>query len=198
MKHLLIALICLCLASPSLAQQRTLADQGFVSGGYGGPLMHYSSVKGNNALFMGGEGAWIANKTFLLGGGGWALISNIAADKLNPSSTGNLEFSCGGIKLGWIFNSDELTHFVIHSLIGWGQAAYKPPGTTATTDNSNFTVLEPGVDYEINITPNFRLALSSSYRIISGVDSTPGLKDSDLSGMAFGVVFKFGSFGRSE
>jgi hypothetical protein len=32
--------------------------------------------------------------------------------------------------------------------------------------------------------------------MISGADGTLGLSNEDLSGAAFGVVFKFGSFGK--
>jgi len=195
MKKLLVLAFCLVLAVPVMAVQQTLAAKGFESGGYGGPLIAYGTVKGNGSLFMGGEGGWIANKTFILGGSGWGLVSNIEANKLNPSSNGKLELGCGGIKLGWIINSDNLTHLVIHSVIGWGTASYKPTNGDAT-NVSNLMIIEPGVDYEINISPTFRLALRGTYRIISGLDSTPGLSNSDVSGLSLGMVFKFGGFGK--
>ena len=195
MKKIFVLGFCLLLAVPVMAKQQTLAAEGFESGGYGGPIFSYGSVKGNGALFMGGEGGWIANKTFILGGEGWGLISNINANSVHTGSNGKVEVGCGGLKLGVILNSDAITHLVVHTLIGWGSVSYKPANGDAT-DVSNITIIEPGVDYEVNVAPFFRIALRGTYRIVSGVDSTPGLSNADLSGANIGVVLKFGNFGK--
>jgi hypothetical protein len=83
---------------------------------------------------------------------------------------------------------------VVHLLVGYGSVGYTPSGGT-TTDKSNIMVIEPGIDYEINIAPFFRVALGASYRMVTGVDSTAGLSNSDLGGLSLGITLKWGGFG---
>lgn len=195
MKKLLI-LLCLfsIYVSAASAEQQTLITGKFENSGYGGPMLRSAVIKGNTGVMAGGEGAWLVNRTFFLGGAGLGLVSTFKASSFDPAKTGDLSYTYGGIKIGMILNSDKLMHPVVHTLIGFGTVGYTPSGGT-TTDRSNIVVIEPGIDYEINITPFFRADLGVSYRVVTGVDNTSGLSNSDLSGISFGFMLKWGGFG---
>ncbi len=189
MKKYLILLFCVLLVIPALAEEPQVLLSGEAeNGGYGGPFVRSCSVKGMGGMAIGAEGGWIVNRTFFLGGRAYGLASSFAASNFSSGHAGKLAFGVGGLSLGWIINSDNLTHLVLSTMIGYGSASYD------NTDSSNVSVIEPQIDYEINITRFFRLALGISYRLVGGVDNTPGLSNSDLSGFSAGLTFKFGSF----
>ncbi len=189
----LLSVITFCV-SMAMAEQQTLVSGKFENSGYGGTLVKSAVIKDKAGFMMGGEGAWLVNRSFFLGGAGVGLVSNIRASSFDASKNGDLTYAYGGIKMGMILFSDRLTHPVIYTLIGFGTVGYTPASGT-TTDKSNITVIEPGIDYEINVAEFFRIALGGSYRIVTGVDSTAGLANSDLGGLSLGITLKWGGFG---
>ena len=75
MKKLLTVLLFL-IASNASAQMNTLLQGDIEHGGYGGPVLKVGQINGETKIFMGGQGGWIINNTFVLGGGGWGLVSD--------------------------------------------------------------------------------------------------------------------------
>ena len=63
MKRLFICLLSILLVAPSLAQEETLVEGEFHSGGYGGPVWKAGLVNGKVGLYSGGRGGWIINHT---------------------------------------------------------------------------------------------------------------------------------------
>ena len=57
MKRLLTLAFILATASPALAQERTLIGEGFESGGFGAPVIKFSKLGGDLALFVDGSRA---------------------------------------------------------------------------------------------------------------------------------------------
>ncbi len=186
MKRMLICAVCLAFAAPALAQEETLLDDRFESGGFGGPVVKFSEVADAFAVFAGGRGGWIINHTLVIGGGGYGLANDIDLDGV-PFLGRDVEFGYGGLELEYINSSDELLHFTIYLLIGGGGL------TTNLTDGETVFVLEPAANVEFNITTYFRLNLGAGYRLVAGVD-TPELEDNDLSALNGVVTLKFGSF----
>jgi hypothetical protein len=193
-KTLVLLFVLVFCVSAALAEQQTLISGKVENSGYGGVLLRSAAVKDKGGIMLGGEGAWLINRTFFVGGAGVGMASNLKASDFNPAKPGDLTYAYGGIKAGMIINSDKLTHPVVHLLVGYGSVGYTPSGGT-TTDKSNIMVIEPGIDYEINIAPFFRVALGASYRMVTGVDSTAGLSNSDLGGLSLGITLKWGGFG---
>lgn len=184
MKRLLAIAVLLASASPTLAQERTLIRGGFESGGFGAPVVKFSQLDGEFALFVGGRGGWIINHTFVVGGGGYGLVNDIDT---NDDGVRDLEFGYGGLELEYVNSSDELIHFTVYLLIGGG-------GLSGTTVNEESVfVLEPALNGELNVTDYFRLHAGAGFRWVSGVDS-PGLDSSDLSAFYAQVTLKFGTF----
>ncbi len=186
MKRMLVCAIGLALASPALAQEKTLLADGFESGGFGGPVVKFSEVANEFAVFAGGRGGWIINHTLVIGGGGYGLANDINLDGI-PFSGRDVDFGYGGLEVEYINRSDELFHFTIYLLVGGGGL------TTNLTDGEAVFVLEPAANVELNITRYFRLNLGAGYRFVTGVDA-PELEDGDLSAVNGIVTFKFGAF----
>jgi hypothetical protein len=175
-------LVLLATSSVAAAQEETLAGDGLESGGFGAPVVKFSEIGSEFAVFAGARGGWIINHTLVLGLGGYGLASNIGEFPFERE----VEFGYGGLELEYINNSDNVVHFTIYTLIGAG-------GVTSLFDTAEAVfVLEPAANLEVNLTKWFRLGAGGGYRFVSGADQV--LSSEDLSAF-FGVLtFKFGSF----
>jgi hypothetical protein len=166
------------------AEEKTLLSGPIESNGYGGPVLEVTSIGGDAAVLLGGRGAWIINHTFAVGGGGYWLLNDVKID-------GNkLELGYGGLELEYIGFSDRLAHFTLHTLIGCGGASYQ----NLDENSEGFFILMPGANVELNITSWFRICGGLRYMLVGGLEGLAGLSDKDLSGIAGGLVLKFGSF----
>ena len=110
MKHLLFLLFGLCLAAPGFSGEQTLISGDIEHGGYGGPVFKFTQIGPNQdyGYLVGGQGGWIINHQFVLGGGGYGLSNNIPADWLPESpdlyptfGTQYLNFGYGGLFLAY-------------------------------------------------------------------------------------------------
>jgi hypothetical protein len=185
MKRVILLGFLLASVSPAMAQEETLvAPGGIESGGFGAPVVMFSQVADEFAVFVGGRGGWIVNHTFVLGGGGYGLVNDLGSVS---SGIRAIEFGYGGLELEYINNSNKLIHFTIYLLVGGGGLS-----GSAVSEESVF-VLQPAASGELNITRYFRFNFGAGYRWVTAVDS-PGWKGSDFSAFYGQVTFKFGSF----
>ena len=189
------------------AQEETLLGSGEVThGGFGGPVIKYTQIKGEPAVLVGGRGGWIINHTFIIGGGGYGLVNDMKANNpliIVPGITKPyLNFGYGGLELEYIIESDKLLHFSVYSLIGAGGVSYREGlfnhnGTDWDHDGNSpsdaFFVFEPAANVELNIISFLRINAGVSYRFVSGVNFDD-LKNSDLAGISGQLTLKFGAF----
>jgi hypothetical protein len=107
------------------------------------------------------------------------------------------EMGYGGVLLAYINNSHRLIHLTVETLIGGGGISYyDDEGNDPFNDEYNgdaFFIVEPGVNFELNISRRLRFAAGASYRITSGVEFQD-LKDGDITGPAINLMLKFGKF----
>ncbi len=193
------------IASTALAEEKTLFSGEIENGGFGAPVLKFSPVRNQFAVWIGGQGGWLINHTFLLGGGGYGLVTRIAprpeaVEALGTTRPLALQVGYGGLVMEFIGNSDNLVHYTFSTLVGAGTVRY---GERPFDDHSFdyvqepnpdvFFVLEPGVNVELNVTSFFRLAVGAGYRYVSGVN-TVGLSNNDLSGASVNLAMKFGKF----
>jgi len=183
MKKIALTLLgILATSSVAAAQDETLVSGGLESGGFGAPVVKFSDVGGDFAVFVGGRGGWIINHTFVLGAGGYGLASNIGESPF----VREVEFGYGGLELEYINRSDKIFHFSIYTLIGGG-------GVTSLFDVADGVfVLEPVVNLMVNVTKWFRVGAGGGYRFVSGADQD--LSNGDLSAFVGVLTFKFGGF----
>ena len=204
MKTIVFALVFLIVNS-ACAQEETLLSGNIENGGFGAPVLKFSPVKNQFAVWVGGQGGWLINHTFLLGGGGYGLGTTIAPRPEVQEALGTtrpLAIQCGygGLVMEFIGNSDDLVHYTFTTLVGAGAVRYgeRPFSEhsfdyVGQQDPDVFFVLEPGVNVELNVTTFFRFAVGAGYRYVSGVNLV-GLSNSDLSGASVNVALKFGKF----
>jgi len=191
-KQFLAFIFFMTLAIPGVGQQKTLVSGDIDHGGYGGPELRLTALNGEAELLVGGRGGWIIDHTFVIGGGGYGLSTEVPM-----SDSTLLNFGYGGLDLEFIVKSDELIHFTIGTLIGAGGTGLRyrifDENFTNEFESDPFFVLEPRVTTELNITDFFRIGAGVSYRYVSGIEKF-NLSEADLSGISGLLVFKFGSF----
>lgn len=167
------------------------------SGGYIAPAARLSAIRGDFASFLGGYGGWFVNKRFMIGGGGFGLVNNLAVPedaRIDPTLDLHYDMAYGGFMFEYVLNSDRILHLMGNFLIGGGGIEQDYEGEDDFEDTeSGFFVFEPGVHAEINITPFLRATGGITYRLISGSD-TIGIRDRDLSSMSLAIGLKFGDF----
>jgi hypothetical protein len=183
-------------------EEETLLSGGLESGGYGAPVVKFTSFKGEFAVMAGGYGGWLINHSFLLGGGGYGLatqhhLANASGSGIFPDN-GRIEFGYGGGVLEYIFSPKSVVHSTISLLIGGGAVSVGQQWEDYTSWMHGYQadgvfVLEPSLNIELNVTTFFRVNAGGSYRYVSGV-STAGLTNADLSGASINLALKFGAF----
>lgn len=179
------------ISSVGMAQTETLFSGDIESGGYGAIGVKFGEVKGENGVFVGGQGAWVINHNFALGIAGYGFANDLYLDE-NDSL--DLDFGYGGLLLEYNLAPNKLIHLNFQSIIGVGSNTY------GNTDDDNddgksdtFFVIEPGINAVINIHENIRFSAGVSYRFVSGVD-LKGLSNEDFSGMTAQITMSFGAF----
>ncbi len=195
MKKTVIIFVASVMVTPVLAQEETLISGQLEHGGYAGPAVKFTTINNDWEVMVGGRGGWIINHSFVLGGGGYGLVTDVEALHIDPSGDVVLELGYGGGMLEYVGNPNELIHYSVSLLIGGGGVNYvrEITNTRLYADADAFFVLEPELNFMVNITTHFRAGVGAGYRLISGVDLA-GLSDSDIGGLSINMVFKFGDY----
>lgn len=200
MKKLIIILF--LFTTSIYAQRETVFEGDIDNGGFGGPVVKFTQVKGNFGVIVGGYGGWLINHQFLIGGGGYGLANDILADQQVTDIFGyterpKLNFGYGGLMLEYYHNPMRLIHFSVSLLVGGGGISYREGFFMEHSSGDNtpdaFFVLEPGISGELNVAKFFKIGLGASYRWASGVNMV-GIKNSDLSNFSVNLALKFGKF----
>lgn len=209
MKKLLISLFAFAsflVAGSAMAQNsgtsgfQTLSSGEVAFGGYGAGSMRMGSLDGQFAAFAGGYGGMFINKSIMIGGGGYALASDVnvkqslidQARLLNPVSSGTLSFGYGGPMIEVIFLNNDAIHFGAGALLGFGSAsAVESSGRSFA--NGRVILLEPSLFLEFNVAPWFRVAAGGTYRAVLQ-SRLPEYGPASLSGPAADITLKFGKF----
>ena len=180
-------------ATPAPDKPETLFNGDVSHGGYGGPRVAYGRVASRDALFVGGEGGWIINHSFIVGGAGYGLVTQQPMPG-DLGTTDDLTFGYGGFMLGYTLFPEKLVHGTLTVLVGAGGISSR---SRLTSNQGNVQdavfVVEPTATFELNMVQFMRSGVAVSYRWVSSVD-TPGLSNSDFTGVLGSFVIKFGKF----
>jgi hypothetical protein len=202
MRYLAVIFMLFALAANVAAQgEQTIFNGEVKSGGFGGPVVKFTSINDQSAVMVGGRGGWVINHSFVIGGGGYGEVTkiNAPAGVMSEERPLDLKLGYGGLDLEYIVHPNSLAHFSAYTFIGCGTARYVDDAGAVTESDENASesdlvfVLEPALNAELNVTSWFHLSAGVSYRLVNGVD-LEGLKNSDLSGMAATLTLKFGTF----
>ncbi|MCU0454401.1 MAG: hypothetical protein MUE68_12170 [Bacteroidetes bacterium] len=193
----LIALLVL-IAVPAAAQdvETIFGENDIDHGGFGGPVLKAGQINGTTGVFFGGRGGWIVAHRFIIGGGGYGLVS--AIDALVPHATGDrrLNFGYGGLELEYVHHYDRLMHWSVLVLVGAGGVGYRRSDVMGGGDLGSADevfVVEPAIQAHLNITKFFRISAGASYRYVSGV-TTPATTNEKLGGANGVLTLRFGKF----
>ncbi len=190
-------LFLLLLSSTLLGQEKTIFGSGEIShGGFGGPVVKFSSIRDQFAVLVGGRGGWIINHTLVIGGGGYGLANEISGTRSYLGEEMLINFGYGGFELEYIVNSDDVLHATIYLLLGGGSVSHRSGyyyDDSWFGNSDEFFVCEPAVNAELNILSFMRINFGVGYRYINGIKDD-NLGDSEFSGLSGILTFKFGSF----
>lgn len=201
MKTSIIALAIFILPLSVFGQKtETLFSGGSVKwGGFGGPVVGFTSIGGNLGVLTGGFGGAVmrfdGGHSVHFGGGGFGLANNIKSIALQDSYQQYLTFGYGGFIVGYTNRSYKLIHLTTQAVIGAGHAGDREKSMSPDSDRggSEFFVFDPSVALEVNITSFFRVSAGVHYRFVSG-SSHSTFTDKDLGGVTGMLSFKFGRF----
>lgn len=184
-------------------EPETLIDNKIHSSGYGALSTQYSKFNHQDALFLGAYGGWMINHKFMLGLGGYGLVTSHTGFGVNPvtNEPNKLRMGYGGLMAEYTFSGNRPFHITANSLIGVGGISngYEKKGDSNDQDNwqsvksSAFFVAQPGMNVEANLTKWFRVSVGGSYRLIAG-SNLAGISNEDMSAPAANLSFKFGAF----
>ena len=187
MKTIACLLIAMALSAPPAFAQDQPAAGGFASGGFGAPVVKFSSMLDEFVTFAGVRGGWVVNHTFVIGAGAYALVNTIdQPDLIEPIS----KFVYGGFEVEYIGLASEPVHFTILVLVGAGRR-YRTD--EPDPDHDELFVFEPAANLQVNVTNFFRLDAGGGYRYVSK-ETTSDTENSDYRAFFGALTFRFGSF----
>lgn len=163
-------------------------------GGYGGPVIQYTTIAGQEAYLSGGEGAFIFNKYWIIGGGGYGLVSSI------PSPGGNqdleLDFGYGGAFVGFRLFPSWNINLTGYCFAGLGHIGYKNIySEEEVNDGHSFAILEPGIDLNVKLLDWLTLSAGVRYQQIYYLgDTMPDITPDQFDEYTFLASVKFGWF----
>jgi hypothetical protein len=174
-----------------------------VSTGYGALSTQYTRLNEKSAVFTGAYGGWMINHKFMIGLAGYGLATNHQGfDAMGEADKQNeLKMGYGGLMLEYTFLSEKKIHATTSLLVGAGAvvSGYRSDNVDSYGDHfhsvgeSDFSVLQPTVSVEANMTDWFRISLGAGYRFVNGSDLA-GLCDKRLSAPTMSLSLKFGKF----
>lgn len=186
-----ISLALISLLVPSFAWASGSADAGAGAttdsgnGGYGAPEVKATQLAGSAALLVGSQGGWIAKHHFVLGGGGYGLVSDLSSKGVEQK----IGFGYGGLRLAFVLgDKDDRFHFGGGALLGGAGMSVGDASTVAW-------VMEPELNTDVSVLPWLRVGVSSGYRfVVPSTNNDARLTFSQMSGATVGLQIKLGSF----
>lgn len=198
MKHIMLGCAVLLLSQFAKAQNiETLSNRTSKPsslGAYGSLQGKITAIDGKFAVLTGGYGGVFLNKKILLGAAGYSLANRI---KVPEQQDRNWRLWYTGAVFEYVFKSDKLFHWSAGALVGGGGVSQRTEynkGRDEVHVSSGFTVAEPFINAELNITHYLRVVAGGSWRQTFGVGSNVGISDAKLSAPAFHLGIKAGLF----
>jgi len=201
MRYLTILIMLAAFGVDVEAQEEALPDKDEGGRGFGALVTKLTSVRSQSAVMIGARGGWIIDHSLVLGGGAYAVETdvNAPAGVLPLEGPLDIEFGCIGFEVEYLHHPEDFAHLSLYSFIGAGITNYvKDAGpaykSTEQVGETGFMfVWEPAVNAELNVTNWAHVGLGISYRFVTGVKHE-GLNNSDFNGMTATLTFKFGKF----
>jgi hypothetical protein len=177
------------------------------SGGYAAISNKFSSINGNFVNIPEIYGGWFINRKLLIGFGAAATTNYIpVAEPFQkfPAQRMSYQYGQAGLMTEYVLASTKMVHVNFNLLTGTGFTLQYDRRHLDTWDFDHwdddddqkpdfFFVLEPGIQFEINVLKWMRFSPGVSYRRAFGA-SGDGLSDAKLSNISYNLTLKFGKF----
>jgi len=194
-----IALSLVLFSAPAEARERTLlGSTHYSSGGFGGVQVLSTQFNGEDAVLVGGSGAWVINEKFYIGGGGYGVGTHHDGPMIEGyEDTPRLEMGYGGAMVGLILRNDDMIHLAGDVMIGGGsvmnmvETGYNDSWTEHEAEA--FWFIQPMAHLEMNVTHWMRASFSYGYRSARDFNAF-GMDENDLSGHVIGATIRFGGW----
>ncbi len=190
----LAAFIGLLLISISPIRAQSIGGSAF-----GAPVIKVTQINNHSSLLVGGKAGWVINKHIVLGGGIYSLVSRVESGMYDSHSGKPLKlgFNYGGLEFEYMFLPDNPLDFSVDMLFAGGGLKYSVSnGNPSTSDylSQDLLVWEPSAYLGIRVIKWLHIDLGLSYRIISSFQEIYSIKKSDLQGLSFVMLIKFGNY----
>jgi hypothetical protein len=190
----LFLLLFLILASSTWVYGENIFDSVYYdSTGYGALQLKFLEFDDEPKLMVGGKGAWILNRQFIVGAAGYGLATEHYEDEFH--------MGYGGLLLGYVTAPDAPIHLNFEALFGMGGASYRRVDSTYFDDyeDRSFYVFEPGISLEFNLYEYFRIETGLSYLFINDLKQPSSrtyknYSEEDIEGWTGNISFKLGLF----
>lgn len=168
-------------------------------GAFGAPVVKYTRLINQSSIILGGRFGWIINKSIILGGGVYALASNVKTNMIDPKSGQDvlLGVTYGGLEFEYVLFPNEPVHASIDMLFAGGGLTFEVPNRSVPHTSyfsQDMLVWEPGINLEFDVVDWLHIDAGAGYRIISSYKTNYGVGISNLEGMSGILTFKFGKY----
>ena len=175
--------------------------------GYGAITNKFTYIGGEFANLVGAYGGVYINHQFMIGGGAAAMTNNLSVPteySTNPLRDMSYEYGQVGLIMEFAPASNKAVHLAFslfsgagftlqHERTDWDDHHDDFDFDEDVKDENWFFVLEPGVQFEVNVFKWMRFSPGISYRAAFQSDGI-GMRDSDISNVSYNATMKFGRF----
>lgn len=201
MNALIRCAVLLLLAVPAFGQQQTLFSGTVEQGVYGAPTAKFTQIADDWGIMIGGRIEWIADHQFGVGIGAYALgPAQIYSSFLIEGKALTLRMTHVGAHFEYFIRPNDLVHATVDAFVGAGGLYYTitegDQDKNPRPDNFGaeiFSMIEPGINLEMNLTSYLHFSIGGSYRLAFNVDYQD-LKGSDLNGLSATAALRVGFF----
>ena len=186
-------LFCLALSWAGLAWTQEKTDTLFqppeLFPAQGGPAVKLAVLPSGTGVLIGGVGGMVLGDSFGLGFGGYSLANETWI--LQKGAKRDIGFSYYGLVLENSFASRRLFYFNAGCLLGAGQAYAVTRALGSERDEARFFIIEPQINWMLNVTRELRIGLGASYRLTTGAD-LEGILGMPLHGLGATFTLLYG------
>jgi hypothetical protein len=182
---------------------QTLAGKESHNGGFGAITFSATDFNDKDMILLGFRGGWIINRALAIGLEGYGLIPIAEFEAIDPDNpvSSRVVGGYGGLFLEPIIYSNNIIHatFPISSGAGWvgyvvdWENNFNNYYSDDLIDGDVIWYIQPGVNAELNVARNFRIALGASYRFVNDLQLVNTPSDA-FNGWNYTLTLKFGSF----
>lgn len=155
----------------------------------GGPAVKLAQLPSGTGVLVGGVGGLVLGKSLGVGFGGYSLANETWI--MQGGAKRDIGFSYYGLIAENSFAARRLFYFNAGCLIGMGQAYAVTRALGAERAETRFFIVEPQLNWMLNVTRELRVGMGISYRATGGSD-LEGVLGMELRGLGTTFTLLYG------